>query len=84
MVSASFGFIAARTPGNWVRLRTLIVLRWMAIAGQLTAITVADRFYGLQLPLGLCYMAVGALIIANLFSIFLFPANKRLTEVRRC
>ncbi len=29
--------------------------------------------YGLQLPLGLCYLAVGASIIANLISIFSFP-----------
>lgn len=81
MVTASFGFLAAGTRSNWIRLRTLILLRWMAIAGQLTAITVADRLYGLDLPLGLCYLAVGASIIANLFSMFLFPENKRLTEV---
>lgn len=53
----------------------------MAIGGQLSAITVADRVYGVALPLGLCYLAVGASIIANLFSIFLFPANKRLNEM---
>ncbi len=28
---------------NWVRLRTLMVLRWIAIAGQLTAIIVARQ-----------------------------------------
>jgi two-component system, sensor histidine kinase RegB len=81
MVTASFGFLAVGTRSNWVRLRTLILLRWMAIAGQLTAITVADRFYDMSLPLGLCYLAVGASIIANLFSIFLFPESKRLTEM---
>lgn len=66
--------------GDWVRLRTLILLRWMAIAGQLAAILVADRVYGLQLPLSLCYLAVAVSIIANLFSITLFPENKRLNE----
>jgi two-component system, sensor histidine kinase RegB len=81
MVSASFGFLPGKTRSNWVRLRTLIFLRWLAIAGQLAAITVADRFYGMQLPLGLCYLAVGASVIANLFSTFLFPENKRLTEM---
>jgi two-component system sensor histidine kinase RegB len=68
------------TQGDWVRLRTLIVLRWIAIAGQLAAIAVADRVYGMQLPLGVCYLAVGVAIVANLFSITLFPENKRLTE----
>ena len=52
----------------------------MAIAGQLAAITVADRHLRLQLPLGLCYLAVGAAIIANLVAIFVFPENKRLSE----
>jgi two-component system sensor histidine kinase RegB len=63
-----------------VRLRTLVVLRWIAIAGQLVAISVADRFYGLLLPLGLCFLIVGAAVIANLFLIFVFPENKRLAE----
>ena len=44
----------------------MILLRWFAIAGQLTAITVAQQFYGLRLELGLCYLAVGASVIANL------------------
>ncbi|MEM8553300.1 MAG: ActS/PrrB/RegB family redox-sensitive histidine kinase [Pseudomonadota bacterium] len=68
----------ART--NWIRLRTLIILRWIAIGGQLTAITVAHRFFGLDMELGLCYLAVGASIIANLMAIFAFPENKRLSE----
>ncbi len=60
----------------------MILLRWFAIAGQLTAITVAQQFYGLRLELGLCYLAVGASIIANLIAIFVFPENKRLTETQ--
>lgn len=65
---------------NRVRLRTLIMLRWTAILGQIAAITAADRYFGLILPLGLCYLAVGASVIANLASIYIFPENKRLTE----
>jgi two-component system sensor histidine kinase RegB len=77
----TFGFLARDTRSDWVRLRTLILLRWMAVTGQLAAITVADRYYGMQLPLGLCYLAVGASVIANLISVFVFPENKRLSEV---
>ncbi|MCR8825445.1 sensor histidine kinase RegB [Pseudosulfitobacter koreensis] len=66
---------------SWIRLRTLILLRWVAIIGQLTAITVAQRLYGLQLELGLCYLAIGVSVIANLIAIFVFPENKRLSEV---
>jgi len=71
-------FGTART--DWVRLRTLITLRWIAIGGQFLAILVAHRLVGLQLPLGLCYLAVGASIIANLVATFVFPENKRLSE----
>ena len=65
---------------NWIRLRTMIVLRWVAIAGQLTAITVAQRIFGLQLELGLCYFAIGVSVIGNLIAILVFPENKRLSE----
>ncbi|MDZ4312246.1 MAG: ActS/PrrB/RegB family redox-sensitive histidine kinase [Cypionkella sp.] len=65
---------------DWLRLRTLIFQRWMASFGQLAALVVATRYYGMQLPLGLCFLAVGLAIIANLLSIFLFPQNKRLSE----
>lgn len=75
------GHLFRDTRSDWVRLRTLILLRWMAIGGQLAAITVADWVYGVSLPLGLCYMAVGASVIANLISIFVYPQNKRLSEL---
>jgi two-component system sensor histidine kinase RegB len=81
MLSPSMGLLSRDTRSDWVRLRTLILLRWTAITGQLVAITLADRLYGMQLPLGLCYLAVGASIIANLISVFVFPENKRLSEI---
>jgi two-component system sensor histidine kinase RegB len=58
----------------------MIVLRWVAIAGQLTAITVAERMFGLQLELGLCYLAIGVSLVGNLVAIFVFPESKRLSE----
>jgi two-component system sensor histidine kinase RegB len=67
-------------PGDWLRLQTLVLLRWMAIGGQLVAIGVATRGYGISLPLGLCYLAVGAAVIANLVLVAIYPANKRLNE----
>src|SRR5690606_37883880 len=74
-------FLAARSGSPGMRLRTLILLRWMAIAGQIAAIAVADRYFDLTLPLGLCYMAVGLSIIANLVCMFILPENRRLSEV---
>lgn len=76
------GGLVFRSAGqNRLRLRTLIVLRWMAIAGQLAAISVAQFYFGLRLPLGLCYLVVGASVIANLVSAFVFPKNRRLSDV---
>ncbi len=65
---------------TWIRLRTLILLRWVAIIGQFTAITVAQQYYNVQLELGLCYFAIGVSVMGNLTAILLFPENKRLSE----
>lgn len=69
------------TPGDWVRLGTLLLVRWFAIFGQLAAITVAVRVYHIDIPLGPCFLAISAAIIANLVSVFVFPPNKRLSEM---
>ena len=81
MLTAAEGLLPSYDSGDSMRLRTLIMLRWLAIAGQLVAIAVAYRVYDLHLPLGFCFMVVGASIIANLISTFVFPENKRLREV---
>ncbi|KMW60623.1 Sensor histidine kinase PrrB (RegB) [Candidatus Rhodobacter oscarellae] len=72
--------LAEETRSNWVRLRTLVVLRWIAIAGQIIAITVAQRAFDIDVDLGLCYLAIGTSVIANLIPIFVYPENKRLSE----
>lgn len=66
--------------GNWLRLQTLVLLRWMAICGQLVALGAAILIYDISLPLGLCLLAVGAAVIANLVLVAIYPANKRLNE----
>jgi two-component system, sensor histidine kinase RegB len=80
MVTAGIMLPVEEASSNWIRLRTLIQLRWTAIGGQLAAILAVDQLYGMQLPLVMCYMAVAASVLANLFSITLFPENKRLSE----
>jgi two-component system sensor histidine kinase RegB len=80
MSNGDFGLFAEHKRSNWIRLRTMILLRWFAIVGQLVALVVAQRLYNLQLELGLCYLAVGVSVIGNLIAIFVFPENKRLSE----
>lgn len=80
MITTGGGLFSEGAGQNRLRLHTLVVLRWMAIAGQLAAITVAYFHLDLRLPLGLCYLVVGASVIANLVSWFIFPKNRRLSD----
>ena len=80
MTETSLGLIGGRQRGNWIRLRTLIWLRWAAIAGQIAALLIAQSVYKLQLELGLCYLVIGMSVIANLVAMSIFPESKRLTE----
>ena len=81
MDGAEFGVLKGRERGNWIRLRTVIMLRWGAIVGQLSALVVAGEIYQLQLEYGLAYLVVGISVMGNLAAGFVFPENKRLTEV---
>jgi two-component system sensor histidine kinase RegB len=70
-----------RGHANWVRLHTLMTLRWIAVTGQVLAIVVAMQIYDLSLDLGLCFAAIGLAVIANLVALFVYPKNKRMSEV---
>lgn len=65
---------------NRVKLRTLTNLRWVAVAGQIAAIGISQRLFQLDINLGLCAIAIGMSIIANLVFHFVFPESKRLSE----
>ena len=66
---------------DWLPLRTLILLRWLAVGGQLLAIFVASQIYGFQLPLGLCLLAISAAMSANFILTAVYPPTKRLSEL---
>ncbi|WP_424832112.1 sensor histidine kinase RegB [Ruegeria sp.] len=80
MANSNTSLWRGQERSSWIRLRTLILLRWVAIIGQITAITVAQQTYHVQLELGLCYTAIGVSVMGNLTAILLFPENKRLSE----
>ncbi|NKX45280.1 sensor histidine kinase RegB [Roseicyclus persicicus] len=65
---------------DWVRLRTLLVLRWLAILGQTITVVVAAFYLGLRVELGLCFLAIGASVISNLIAMTIFPENQRLSD----
>lgn len=68
----------ART--NWVRLRTLIYLRWLAVAGQAVAVIAATQFVGIALRLDLCLLLMGASVLFNVIAMTVAPENQRLSE----
>lgn len=80
MIKSSTEAFQDRERSNWVRLRTLVILRWIAIVGQSVALFVGSKVFGLSLPIGVAVMAVGSSVVANLFSSFVYPGNKRLSE----
>ncbi|MDX5414039.1 MAG: sensor histidine kinase, partial [Rhodobacterales bacterium] len=80
MSDSQLGVLKGRERGNWVRLRTIIMLRWAAVVGQLVALFVAQQAYGLQIEMALCLLVVSVSVMGNLIAMFIFPANKRLSE----
>ena len=80
MTDHSSGLFKLRNRGNWIRLRTLVLLRWWAIIGQASALIIADRVYHLDLEMGLCFLVIGVSVASNLVAAFVFAENKRLSE----
>ncbi|MFU8864304.1 MAG: sensor histidine kinase RegB [Rhodobacterales bacterium] len=80
MSDLEFGFLKGSARGNWVRLRTIILLRWCAVTGQVIALFVAQQAYNIQIEMGLCLLVVSVAVMGNLIAMFIFPENKRLSE----
>ena len=73
-------FSEDRERSNWVKLRTLLRLRWVAIVGQSAAMLVAVQIYNLQFATGYAVTAIGMAILANLYFGAVYPETKRLSE----
>jgi two-component system, sensor histidine kinase RegB len=63
-----------------IRLRSLILTRWLAIAGQTFALLFVEFVLRFDFPLLACSAMVLASICLNLVATTFFPANKRLTD----
>ena len=80
MSRPSIGYIDQSARSNWMRLRTLVLVRWFAIAGQVLALVIGQQLYGLKLALGPCAIAIGLSVLTNLLAVVIFPDNRRLSE----
>jgi two-component system sensor histidine kinase RegB len=65
---------------DWVPLRTLTVLRWLAVAGQVAALVVATRILHLDIATGPASLAIGASVLVNLIATLTAPRTRRLSE----
>ena len=65
---------------EWVRMRTLLLLRWLAVAGQTLAVFIGVYFLELRLNVGMCMLIIGTSVVFNLISIFVLPESKRLSQ----
>jgi two-component system sensor histidine kinase RegB len=74
------GFLPPSGPNDRVRLRTLILLRWVAIAGQILAAFIAFSQFNIRIDIGLYTAVIGLSVLANVVFTFVYPANKRLSE----
>ena len=66
--------------GEWVRLRTFIYLRWLAVFGQSGAVIAGLFFLNLDLRLELISSFILLSASINILATLLYPENKRLLE----
>lgn len=80
MEEISKGLFLSDPHNTWVRLRTLVMLRWIAITGQALAVAGSDFLFDLALDPGLFAAIIGLSVLANVVFTFVYPPNKRLGE----
>ncbi len=71
---------AADEPAGRVRLQTLVLLRWIAIIGQLLAILFVHFGLSFKLPLLPALGVVGISALLNIMLFVVYPTAKRLSE----
>ena len=63
-----------------LRAATLIAIRWIAIAGQLTTVLIVHGVIGYELPIFLCITAIGASAAINLYLRMQYPGSARMSR----
>ncbi|MAT23063.1 MAG: two-component sensor histidine kinase [Rhodobiaceae bacterium] len=80
MNDAPQNFFKKPARGEWVRLRTFIYLRWLAVFGQSGAVIAGLFFLNLDLKLELISFFILLSASINILATLLYPENKRLSE----
>jgi two-component system, sensor histidine kinase RegB len=63
---------------RFVRLSTLVRLRWTAVAGQLLAVIIVGVIFGFPMPVAQCLGLIGLAIALNVVLTLRYPATQRL------
>jgi two-component system sensor histidine kinase RegB len=69
-----------RGPDGRLGLRTLILIRWIAVAGQTVAILAVHFGFDFKLPVLACLLVVGATAMSNLFLALRMSPRARLDD----
>ena len=80
MSETSLPPLAVDARSAWIRLRTLILLRWLAVLGQSTTVVFADVVLGIRVPHAPCALVIGAAVAFNFVAMTLAAENRRLSE----
>lgn len=75
--AASLTKAAAGAP---LRLHTLVLLRWLAVAGQAGALFVVEVVLGFPLPMVAIIIPIAASILLNVVLQAAYPSSKRLSD----
>ena len=67
---------------SWIKPRTLINLRWLAIAGQVVAIAVTDFILNFNFNVQACFIIIFFSCVINLTSSAYFRTEKRLSAFK--
>lgn len=63
-----------------IRLRSLNLIRWLAIAGQCLAVVLVMFVLGFDFPFFLCVAVIAASAALNVTAFSVYPVNKRLSD----
>ncbi len=72
--------LAVDARSGWIRLRTMVLLRWLAVLGQSTTVVIADAVLGIRVPHAPCALVIGAAAAFNFVAMTLAAENRRLSE----
>jgi two-component system sensor histidine kinase RegB len=80
MTELSYPSFPVGAPRSWVRLRTLILLRWLAVIGQSATVLIATIGLGMRIPHVPCALVILASAVFNAVAVAVAARTRRLRE----